>query len=296
MHVMRSVARRGRRHLPPPAQAVARRAVLGFGWVTARWRMQPSFLIIGAQRSGTTTLFRLLSQHPSVVRPTSSKGVRYFDLGYAHGPRWYRAHFPLLVIGRMSGRAAQTFESSGYYANHPLAAQRIAADLPNAKVVLMVRDPVERAYSAHAHELARGFETEDFETALALEEERTAREEERLAADPAYVSGEHVHHFYLGRGRYVEQVDRFARELGEERVYVLDADRFFAEPRAEVAALVDWLGLPAWQPTALVHENARPRAPMSSELHDRLRAYYQPYDARLTDWLGHPPSWRAEEK
>jgi Sulfotransferase domain len=291
--VLRGLTRRGRT-LPGWMQRSARRAMLEVGRATARWRTEPDFLVIGAQRSGTTTLFRVLSQHPQVLRPTLSKGVGYFDTNYHQGRRWYTAHFPLRLTARLRGQGTQVFESSGYYAFHPLAAQRIAADLPRVKIVMMVRDPVERAYSAHSHELARGFETEDFETAIALEPQRTAGEANRLTVDGRYASHAHRHHAYLARGRYAEQLDRFAEQLGRDRVYVMDAHRFFASPVEELASLFEWLGLPPWAPTYVSRENARSRAPMPDHLRSRLHQHFEPYDAALADWLRQPASWREQ--
>jgi hypothetical protein len=276
-------------------QRMARRAMLELGRATAPWRTEPDFLVIGAQRSGTTTLFRVLSQHPQVLRPTLSKGVGYFDTNYHKGRRWYAAHFPLRLTARLHGARTQVFESSGYYSFHPSAARRIAADLPGVKVVMMVRDPVERAYSAHSHELARGFETEDFETAIALEPRRTAGEAERLAREDRYTSYAHRHHAYLARGRYAEQLDRFGEQLGRDRVYVMDAHRFFAEPVEELARLFDWLGLRGWVPADVGRENARSRAPMPEQLRSALSEHFEPYDAALADWLGRPASWRDQE-
>ena len=267
-----------------------------WGRMTAGWRLQPSFVIVGAQRAGTTTLYRVLSEHPAVVRPTVSKGIGYFDVHYARGPRWYRGHFPLAWPARRKhGPDATTFESSGYYLYHPLAAARIAKDLPGVRVVVMVREPVERAYSAHRHELARGYETEEFEAAIDLEDERIAGEAERMIADPTYRSFHHRHHSYLARSRYSEQIDRFIDELGRDRVYVVDADVFFADPVDEFERLRSWLGLPPWQPGKVEQWNARPRLPMSAELRERLDRYFEPYDARLAEQMGRAPSWRRSD-
>jgi hypothetical protein len=293
-----SVVRRGTRwvrgHTSPGFMALLRRWLDRWGGLTSRWRLQPSFMILGAQRAGTTTLYRVLSDHPALARPTASKGIGYFDVNYAKGPRWYRGHFPLAGPARRKhGPDATTFESSGYYLFHPLAAARIASDLPDVRVVVMVREPVERAYSAHRHELARGFETEEFEAAIDLEERRTAGEADRMVADPSYTSFDHRHHSYLARSRYSEQIDRFIDALGRDRVYIVDADVFFADPANEFERLRSWLGLPAWRPDKVEQWNAQPRTPMSPELRDRLDRYFEPYDARLAEQMGRAPSWRA---
>ncbi len=271
--------------LPARVTSAARKAVLAWGMATSRFRMTPSFIVVGAQRAGTTTLFRVLSEHPDVVRPTLSKGIGYFDLNYDKSQRWYRGHFPL-KRGRL-----KAFESSGYYLFHPLAAQRIARDLPEVKVVVMVRDPIERAYSAHRHELVRGFETLGFEDALAKESERLDGEEERLVADPSYQSYEHRHHGYLARSRYAGQIERFIEEVGRDRVYVIDADRFFGNPQ-ELTGLFDWLGLSRWLPAEVGKHNAQAREPMDPELRARLEDEFADDDARLAALMGRTPSWR----
>jgi hypothetical protein len=273
-----------------------RQSLRFWGRLTSPWRLRPAFMIVGAQRAGTTTLYRVLSEHPAVARPTVSKGIGYFDLRYRHGPRWYAGHFPLRFLARRKhGPDVVTFESSGYYLFHPLAASRIARDLPGVKVVVMVREPVERAYSAHRHELARGFETEEFERAVELEDERLAGEVEKILADPSYESEHHRHHAYLARSRYSEQIDRFIDALGPDRVHIVDADVFFADPAGEFERLRAWLGLPEWSPAAVEQWNARPRLPMSTELRERLDRHFEPYDARLAEQMGRTPSWRVSD-
>ncbi|MBC9733453.1 sulfotransferase [Nocardioides sp. zg-578] len=258
--------------------------------------MVPDIIVVGAQRAGTTTMFRLLSEHPDLVRPTATKGTSYFDDEYHRGPRWYRAHFPLGPLARLArpGRRLRTFECGGYYLFHPLAADRIARDLPGAHVVVLVRDPVERARSAHRHELARGFESLPFDAALRAEERRLAGEQERLATEPRSTSFEHRHHAYLGRGRYGEQVERFVSALGPDRVHVVDADRFFADPVPQFAALQRRLGLSTWVPAAVERWNARPADPLPPDEHADLLTHFADSDAQLARHLDQAPSWRAE--
>jgi hypothetical protein len=258
--------------------------------------MLPAVLIVGAQRCGTTSMYRTLSQHPAVLKAVLHKGVHYFDMNYDRGMGWYRAHFPLRVSARRAARAAGdpalTFESSPYYMFHPCAADRIARDLPDVKLLVLVRDPVERAYSAYAHELARGFETESFERALELEDERLRGEVERMARDPAYLSHAHQHQAYRARGRYCEQLGRLERIFGADRIHVVDSGDFFTKPEPEYDAVLDFLGLRGHGYPEFERHNARPRAAMSPALRTELASYFEPYDQLLTRWLGRVPSWR----
>jgi hypothetical protein len=188
--------------------------------------------------------------------------------------------------------SALTFESSPYYMFHPLAGERITRDLPGVKLLVLVRDPVERAYSAHAHESARGFETEPFERALELEDERLDGEAERITADPTYVSLSHQHHAYRERGKYADQLSRLARLVGTDRIHVVDSGDWFERPEPVYDALLEFLGLPHRGYPGFDRHNARPRAPMPPAMRTALDRYFVPYDKRLADWLGHPPSWR----
>ncbi|WP_110181957.1 sulfotransferase [Nocardioides solisilvae] len=185
------------------------------------------------------------------------------------------------------------FESSGYYLFHPLAAERLAAELPDAHVVVLVRDPVERAMSAHRHELARGFEELSLEEALAVEQDRLAGEVDRLATDPDYRSYTHRHHGYLARGEYGAQVGRFVDALGADRVHVVDADAFFADPAREFADLQRRLGIPVYLPERVERWNARPGGPrLPQQRRELLLRHFESSDAQLEAYLGRPPAWR----
>jgi hypothetical protein len=175
---------------------------------------------------------------------------------------------------------------------HPLAADRIARDLPGVRLIVLLRDPVERAISAYTHEKARGFETETFERALELEPERIAGERERMIADPTYDSFHLQHNAYVTRGQYVEQLERLEALVGRERLHVVDSHDFFVEPAPVYAAVLEFLGLPAFDGAVFDQHNARPRSPMPGDLAARLDEHFRPYDERLTAWLGRPPGWR----
>jgi hypothetical protein len=263
---------------------------------TAGTRLRPGFLIVGAQRCGTTSLFKFLSQHPAVLPAVYHKGVHYFDTSYDRGIEWYLGHFPMArkaeAVRESLGVPGITGESSPYYMFHPLAPERIKRDLPDVRLLVLLRDPVERAYSAHTHEQARGFEDQPFERALELEQERIAGQRERMLADPTYNSPHFQHNAYVTRGQYVEQLEHLESVFGRDRLHVVDSDEFFAEPRPAFDAVCDFLGLPRWPEIAFGKHNARARSPMPASLRARLEDHFAPYDERLAAWWGRVPSWR----
>jgi hypothetical protein len=291
------------RGVPAPVKRLVHFGSRGYGRLTAQRRLLPSFLICGGQRCGTTSLYRALAAHPAVLKAVLHKGVHYFDVGYHRGPGWYRAHFPshrqAARVAARYGVPVHTFESSPYYMYHPHAVPRIAADLPGVKLVVLVRDPVERAYSHHAHEVARGYESEvDFGRALGLEPSRLLGVSDRLRENPGYYSFAHQHHAYRARGEYVRYLRRIAEEVGRERIHVVDSEEFFRDPRPAYDAVLDFLELPRPRDLGVAYpefqqHNARPRAPMDAALRARLTAYFAPYDEELAGWLGREPSWRS---
>lgn len=291
------MTRSARQLTPHVVQRSGRTAAVSLGRATAAMRVEPTFLLVGAQRAGTTSLFRALLEHPHVLRPNMHKGVNYFDVNYHRSWSWYLGHFPLKASARRcrapGQQSAAVFEASGYYMFHPHAPGRIAERLPDVRIVAMVRDPVQRAYSAYKHEFVRGFETETFERALELEDARVEPELARMLDDPSYQSDIYRHQAYRGRGRYAEQLQRLADRLGRKRIHVVDSERFFAAPAKEFIQLLDFLELPRRLPKSFDQFNARPGTPISPSVQAQLRQYFRPHDAALADFLGRPASWSS---
>ena len=284
--------------LPAAVKKVVHFGSVSVGRLTATARMLPGFLICGGQRCGTTSLYRALAAHPVTLKAVLHKGVHYFDINYHRGLSWYRGHFPLQRtaqrVGRQWGSPAQAFESSPYYLYHPHAGARLAQDLPGVKIIVLVRDPVQRAHSQHAHELARGFETEpDFARALQLEAARLAGERERLLADPDAYSFSHQHHGYRSRGEYATYLDALAQHVGRERILVVESERFFADPEPVYDRILDFLGLPHLGYPRFDQHNARPRADrLAAQVRADLTAHFAAHDEALRRWLSGTPIWR----
>ena len=291
------LARPGRDGWRHRARRAGRWSLVAAGRPTYRARMLPGFLIVGAQRCGTTSLFDVLRQHPAVFGARMRrKELHFFDNEYRRGLGWYQAQFPLRASARLAARgtgvAPVAFEASPYYMFHPLVPERIRRDLPGVKLLVLVRDPVERAYSQHAHQVGLGLETEPFERALELEDARTRGEAERLASDPCYLSRRHWLYAYRTRGHYADQIEKLERLFGRDRIHVIDSGDFFTAPGPVYDQVLGFLGLPHRGHPTFTPQNARPRSPMPGTLRAELDEYFRPHDKRLADWLGREPSWR----
>jgi hypothetical protein len=281
--------------VPEPLADAAKAVYVGARMLNAGSRPLPDFLIIGAQRCGTTSLYRYLAQHPQVIGAAPSKGVHYFDVNHERSLRWYRAHFPTRRRRDQAGSGAVTGEASPYYVFHPHGPDRVRAAVPNARLILMLRDPVVRAFSQYQQEYARGFEdAETFEAALDLEPGRLAGERERMLADPGYDSRALQHHAYVARGEYAPQLEAWRERFDPARIHVIVAEEFFAEPAAAYRGVLDFLGLrmPP-RPPQFKAFNARPAGGMAAETRERLAAQFAEPNRRLEELLGRALAWTS---
>jgi hypothetical protein len=270
-------------------------ALTAWGVATHRLRRMPDFLIIGAQRAGTTSLYSYLVAHPAIAPAVPSKGVHYFDTEFQKSLAWYRGHFPTAVTARYAsarwGVDLLTGEASPYYLFHPDVPRRVAEALPNVKLIALLRNPVDRAHSHHAHEVARGFEELPFDQALHREPSRLEGEAEKLKADARYSSFAHQHHSYLARGLYQEQIERWHAFFPRDQIRILSSERFFAEPATALAEVQDFLCVER-RPLAEYREyNERKREPLTPATRERLEEFFAEPNRRLFDYLGVDFGW-----
>lgn len=264
---------------------------------TARFRLLPDFLIIGAQRAGTTSLYRYLTRHPAVLPVVLTKGVHYFDAAFDKGLSWYQAHFPLSAHARLLahrlGVRIRTGEASPYYVFHPLVAERVAEVLPDVRLILLLRDPVERAYSHYQHEVSRGFEHLPLAEALEAEEGRLAGERERMIADPAYQSFAYQHHSYVSRGMYLEQILRWHELFPRNQLLILISEEFFADPTGTMERVLAFLDLPPWHVPGFPRYNAGRYPPMEDAIRRHLERVFRRPNEDLARYLGRSLPWSS---
>lgn len=186
----------------------------------------PDFLIIGAMRSGTSSLARYIRAHPSICLATQ-KEVHFFDRNFARGTEWYVRHFPCAHPGHLTGEATQT------YLFDEEALDRMASVVPHARLIVLLRHPIDRAYSHYWLNRARGREPLDFEAAIRAEPERV---------DNGGLN-ERYWYSYLGRGRYARQLAALTERYPRDQLLVHLFEELRDSPAATYGAICRFLGI-----------------------------------------------------
>lgn len=262
-----------------------RSAIRAFGTATAAFRPDPDFLVIGAKRGGSTSFYFDLLSHPQVAvlfpRPdrlpkaTATKGIHYFDSNYRRGHRWYASHLPSRRSRHAqevaAGGAVVVGEASPYYLTHPLAAERVARDLPAVRIIAVLRDPVLRAHSHWKERTRERRETLTFLEALRRENERVGEDADRLRTEPAFYSYPHEHQTYLGQSRYGAALERWLDLLPASSFHVVRSEDYYADPTAALDETAAFLGIAPGRFVPGEAKNAAPGDPVDGS----ARAYLE---------------------
>lgn len=260
--------------------------------LTWRYRPLPDFIIVGAQKSGTTSLYDYLSQHPQLL-PSFEKEVHFFDGGldpgidnYAKGVTWYRANFP---FKREADIHLKAFEASPLYLFNPLAPKRIVDLLPHVKLLFLLRNPTERAISHYFHEKQLQRESLSIDIALQAEENRLAS----ILACQDYKNEIFKNHSYKCRGLYKEQLQRYFQYFDQSQCLILSSEAFFADPGTALQDIFKFVGVdPTFKNKHYKNRSfSRIKTTISPELRESLDTYFRPHNHELYQLIGQDFGW-----
>jgi hypothetical protein len=272
--------------------APIRRVVLAYRRASWRSRPLPDFIIIGAQKSGSTSLYRYLGQHPQLF-PSFSKEVHFFDGGlnpsvdnFRKGQGWYRAHFP---FKRDLGPRGQTFEASPLYLFNPLAPGRIFDLIPEVRLIAVLRNPTERAISHYFHVTRDNNEPLPILEALQEEEKRL----EPVIRNRDYKSNTFMSHSYKSRGIYRDQIARYLDCFSRAQLLIIKSEDLFAQPADTLSQVFSFLGVdPQFQVKDLKPRNvASNRSQVAPEVYEYLDSYFRPHNQALYELIGQDYGW-----
>lgn len=257
----------------------------------------PDFLLLGAKKAGTTSLQSHLRAHPLIVGP-EGKELHHFDQGHRRGLLWYRSRFPttteLRRVGEAGryGRRALTFEATPHYLSHPDVPARVARALPRASFVVILRDPVERAWSDHRAHAAKGRDHRTFAQAVGEELEGLGDG----TVPPGLTDGAPPPRQIVRLGLYADALDRWFACVDRRRFHIVMSDDLFGDPAETTRSVLRFLGLPDHHLADTTPRNVGSPATATADdlsTQDRLREFYEPHDARLAELLGGSLPWRS---
>ncbi len=256
-----------------------------FRVATSRWRKLPDFIIIGTQKGGTTSLFACLKQHPEVAM-SRQKEAHFFNTHFEKGLIWYKRFFPFKNSKKIAG------EVTPCYMYHPQAAERMKAILPNVKLIVMLRNPIDRAYSGYIMGREFGWDdTETFEAALEQEEHYKILKIKTLQDNPKYYSEAQDRLFYLERSKYYSQLKLWFKYFKREQFLFIKSENFFKNPKNELTKVYDFLSITRLYPEDLKPRNARNYDAILPETATQLDSYFKKENEQLIELLGEEFSW-----
>ena len=249
----------------------------------------PDFLIIGATKGGTTSVYHTLTQHPDVLSSTK-KEIQYFTLHFDENLSWYKSYFPSFkkIRGKITG------EASPYYLFHPLAPERIHKLSPEVKLIVLLRNPVDRAFSHYVHNIDHGQEKlESFEEAIEAEEKRISKDVQKVLNGE--YSFDHHKHTYLSRGEYAKQLERWFKYYGRENFLIIKSRDLFLNPQQEYKKMFDFLGIKQYDVGGLrtldINKTDYKKRKIKESTRGRLVNYFKPYNEELYGVIGKDFHW-----
>lgn len=240
----------------------------------------PDFLLIGATKCGTTSLFFYLSQHPQIL-PPHKKEINFFNHNFEQGLTWYLAHFPAIT----DQKKYLTGEASPFYIYNKQVRLRIKQLFPNTKIIVMLRDPVSRTISEYYHAANHGLEQRSLDAIM-------KQEKKRLATKPR---SEALNNFgYLLNSIYIDKIAQWLTDFSQENVLIIDSDLFFCQTDKVMQRVWKFLDLPAIAPPRHIRYNIGSYPPVNQEIRQQLQEFFQPYNQELTTYLERKFSWQSD--
>ncbi len=259
--------------------------------LTGPLRVLPDFVVIGVVRGGTTSLYQYLGEHPCVVRSAYDE-LGFFDSNFELGLNWYRSLFPTVFTkNRIKSRQKQfmTFDVTPFYIYNPKVAQRILKTLPKAKLIAILRNPIDRAYSNYHLGVRQGNERRSFEEIINEDIKMLENARSRVSETEYYQSV--VEESYLARGFYAEQLKIWMKLFPKEQLLVISTEDLAKNPHKTLGDIFAFLNLPIYEVKNLGKKNEAKYHSMNPGTRKFLIDYFKPYNIELYNLLGKEFEW-----
>ena len=245
----------------------------------------PNFIIIGAMKAGTTSLYEYINQHPQVL-PCAQKEVHFFVHHFEKGLDWYLSHFPAIP---QSGNFLTGEASPGYLCN--TVQEKVKQTFPEVKLMAILRNPVERAISHYYHNVKHGIEIRSFEMAMQAEMEAIASLPDiNLVKETKNWSKQQG---YLFTGLYVYFLEKWISAFNREQFLIIKSEDLYQNSKETMQGVFKFLELPEFESDK--YTNHLPGSYQKLEHQDSkyqlIADFFDVYNQRLTDYLQQPFLW-----
>ena len=254
----------------------------------------PDFLIIGAARSGTTSLYQYLAQHPN-IEPCVVKQLHFFDEYYLRGINWYKMNFPScwkkFMCTKIKNKKFLTGEATPYYLQNPNAPKRIKKLNPNIKLILLLRNPVDRAFSHYKRKWKNGTEKLSFEESTEVEQNRIKGEMEKMEKDENYFSRTYHSLSYISAGLYSIHLKKWLQYFPMEQILILENEQFLLESQSVYTKTLEFLELPKFTLSNYKKFQESKSLSMDPKTRKKLIEFCKPFNEELYDLIGKKFAW-----
>ena len=255
--------------------------------ITAKSRVLPDFLIIGAVRSGTTSLYYDICQHPSVKKAAYDE-IGFFDDNYHLGEDWYRSLFPtkkkMQEVKQNTGNAI-TGEDTPFYIWNEIACKRIAEVLPNVKLIAILRNPVDRAYSNYFLGVRHSNETKNFDHAIMKDIEFLDSKIKMEFKNSDYKKS------YVAKGFYAKQLKKWFEHFEKKQIFITTTEELDNNPNIVLEQIFKFLELPNFSIKEIKRHKKSKYPKMNENVRKKLLNYFEPYNEELFELINQRFDW-----
>ena len=265
-----------------------------FRGYTSLIRLLPDFIIIGAQKCGTTSFYDYLIKHPA-IHVARQKEIHFFEADFQSGLIFYKRNFPTKIekyfVKNIERKKFITGEATPEYLHHPLVPKRLVKTIPNIRLIILLRNPVDRAYSHYNFNVRKGWEKTSFEEAIQLEESRLNGEVDNIFKNESYSAKNFKHYSYLGRGRYFEQINYWQTYFPKKQFFFIQTEDLEKNPQKILKKTFNFLELDHFEIDEMQRLNVGNYKKMAHETRLKLIEYFKPHNEKLYNFLGKKFEW-----
>ena len=263
-----------------------------FYYLTSSFRTLPNFFVIGGVRCGTTSLYHYLGQH-NCIKQAIYDELGYFDDNFHLGLNWYRSLFPTKFIQKKiesKYKKFLTYDVTPFYIYNPLVVDRIFKFSPNAKIIAVLRNPIDRAYSNFNNRIQDEGDTETTFEEIVYSEIEKIENNENNQENNAFLVDE-FYELLLARGFYAKQLEYWFKKFPRNNMLLISSEELAVNTDKTISEVFEFLEVPDQKINDLTKQNKIKYPKMKDSTREILINFFKPHNEKLFEILGSKFDW-----